>query len=88
MSELQLPTGHSPTSAEALPEVTTEALQSLLALSPDALVVIDQAGTLTFVNEQACTLFGYTSEELIEHALEILLPSRFQRNTWHIASAT
>jgi PAS domain S-box-containing protein len=62
---------------ESLPGVTMEGLNTLLMLSPDALIVINQTGTLIAVNDQACTLFGYHSTELIESQLERLLPARF-----------
>jgi PAS domain S-box-containing protein len=58
-------------------------LTVLMTLSPDALLLVDQAGTLVMANEQAASLFGYTVEQLQEHPLEMLLPE-LQR-TLHIA---
>lgn len=40
-------------------------LQQLLEFAPDAVVVIDQQGLITFWNPMARTLFGWTTEEVI-----------------------
>ena len=45
-----------------------------LDISPDALVIVDHAGTMVMVNEPAAALFGYSCEELREQQLEMLLP--------------
>jgi PAS domain S-box-containing protein len=62
-----------PHSSVAL-HVTSRELTHLLDISPDALVVVDQAGSIVMVNEQAATLFGYSPEELRKQRLEMLLP--------------
>jgi PAS domain S-box-containing protein len=68
----------SPPVGHPLPLATTsEHVQSLLNLSPDALVVVDGAGTITMLNEQAEALFGYARQELLGQQLEVLLPERF-----------
>jgi len=54
--------------------VTLRELIQQMGISPDALVVVDQAGSIVMVNEQAATLFGYSSEELRKQRLEMLLP--------------
>lgn len=58
--------------------VTAVGLQQILDISPDALVVVDQAGTLAMVNEQVAELFGFSREELQGQRLEVLLPERFR----------
>jgi PAS domain S-box-containing protein len=50
----------------------------LLEVSPDAMVLVDPAGCIMSVNNQAQGLFGYTSSELEGKALEALLPERFR----------
>ncbi|HEU5374999.1 MAG TPA: PAS domain S-box protein, partial [Ktedonobacteraceae bacterium] len=60
-----------------LPDVSSESLSALLTLSPDALLVVNQTGTLVAANKEACALFGYRPAELIESPLERLLPTRF-----------
>jgi PAS domain S-box-containing protein len=59
-------------------QITAAALNQLLGISPDALLVIDQAGTIVQVNEQLEELFDYRREELEGQALEVLLPARFR----------
>ena len=45
-----------------------------MSISPDALVIVDQAGKIVMVNELAAALFGYSLEELRQQRLEMLLP--------------
>jgi PAS domain S-box-containing protein len=52
-------------------------LSSLLDAAPDALVIIDEAGKIVYVNAQAVTLFGYAPDELLGESIEKLLPSRY-----------
>lgn len=64
--------------------VTASGLTELLDLSPDALIVVDQAGTITQSNEQATSLFGYHPQEMLGQRLEMLLPDRFRaQHTTH-----
>jgi len=41
---------------------------------PNAIIVVDQAGTIKLVNPQTEELFGYSRQELIGKPVEILLP--------------
>ncbi len=50
--------------------VTAALLAELLDLSPDALVVINQAGTLVMANDQAAALFGYRLQDVLGQPLE------------------
>lgn len=52
--------------------------QALLHAAPDAIVIVDQAGRMVLVNQQAESLFGYEQHDLIGQPIELLLPSRFQ----------
>jgi PAS domain S-box-containing protein len=56
--------------------VTLRELILQMDISPDALVIVDHAGNIVMVNEQAVALFGYSREELREQRLEMLLPER------------
>jgi PAS domain S-box-containing protein len=66
----------SPEHAHPL-EVTARSLETLLALSPDALLVINQDGLLIAVSDQVCAMFRYRPAELVGGSLERLLPARF-----------
>ena len=52
-------------------------LSSLLDAAPDALVIINQAGKIVYVNTQTVTLFGYAPDELLGENIEKLLPNRY-----------
>ncbi len=58
--------------------VTSTGLNELLALSPDALLAVDQAGTIVLANEQASALFGYSGEEFRGRRLDALLPAHLR----------
>jgi PAS domain S-box-containing protein len=50
----------------------------LLELVPDAIVMVDSAGSIALVNTHAEKLFGYSPGELLGKPLETLLPVRFR----------
>ena len=54
-----------------------EIYQRIFEYTPDALLVVDQAGNITLVNAQAETLFGYDRGEMIGQPIEMLVPSRY-----------
>jgi len=45
--------------------------------APDGIVVVDDAGVITNVNELISVMFGYSESELVGQPIEILLPERF-----------
>ena len=55
------------------PRSAEEKFRSLLEAAPDAMVIVNQHGNIELLNQQAENLLGYTSQELIGQAVEILL---------------
>jgi PAS domain S-box-containing protein len=60
--------------------------QQLLDAAPDAIVVIDPAGSIVLVNRQTESLFGYARAELLGEKIEVLIPERFRAG--HIGHRT
>ena len=52
--------------------------REFLESAPDALLLINRAGAILFVNAQAESLFGYTRAELLGVSIEMLLPEQFR----------
>jgi PAS domain S-box-containing protein len=53
-------------------------LRELIDTAPDAVVVVDDSGLISFVNLQTEGLFGYDREELKGRPLDMLIPERFR----------
>jgi len=51
---------------------------SILNSATNAIILTDQDGVISFVNQQTTELFGYEQDELIGLKIEMLLPERFQ----------
>jgi protein-histidine pros-kinase len=52
--------------------------RDLLESAPDAMVIVDQHGTVVLVNSQTVRLFGWPREELLGRPVEELVPERFR----------
>lgn len=55
-----------------------ERFRGLLEAAPDAMVIVDDTGTIRLVNAQTEALFGYRREELLGGPVELLMPHRFR----------
>lgn len=72
------PSQHTPASSPSLPvPISATNVLPFLDISPDALVIINRAGTITMVNGQTEVVFGYAREELLGRSVELLLPKHF-----------
>jgi PAS domain S-box-containing protein len=62
----------------------SELARSALDAAPDAMIIIDQLGSILFVNRQTSAVFGYEHDEIIGQPIEQLMPDRFrQRHISH-----
>ncbi|HEX4003567.1 MAG TPA: sigma 54-interacting transcriptional regulator [Candidatus Acidoferrales bacterium] len=50
----------------------------LLESAPDAMVIVDSAGKIVFVNSQAERIFGYSRQELLGKPIETLIPEEIR----------
>lgn len=49
-----------------------------LDMSPDAIVLVNESGVIIYLNHQAEHLFGYSSAEVIDKKIEILIPEEYR----------
>lgn len=55
--------------------------------APNAILMVNPAGRIEMINEQATQLFGYTRTELLGRQVETLVPARFRANHDGLRSA-
>jgi PAS domain S-box-containing protein len=58
--------------------LSSDFVRSVLESAPDAMIIIDEAGTVVFANRQVAMLFGREPEEIVNQPIEQLLPERFR----------
>jgi PAS domain S-box-containing protein len=78
MSDQQATPQTSLSSASAPLSISTADVLRLLDISPDALVIVNQAGSIALVNEQTEVIFGFPRDELVSQPLDLLLPQRYR----------
>jgi formate hydrogenlyase transcriptional activator len=64
-------------------ERTLALFKELFTASPDAILVVNQAGSITSANPATTRLFGYAESELIGNPVEKLLPERLRSRHAH-----
>src|SRR6266487_2280191 len=55
-----------------------EKFRLVLDAAPNAMIMVDSAGVISFTNAPAATVFGYSLSELIGRHIETLIPERFR----------
>ncbi len=77
--------------AESALKETSQKFRLVVEASPSGILLADEKGRMTLVNEQLTKLFGYAREELVGQSVDLLVPERFQtehaaqRNRFHQA---
>src|SRR5256886_2751868 len=61
------------------PRMQDKRFRQMLDAAPDAMVVVDEAGTVVALNREAERLFGWTDAELVGEPSSRLIPQRFQQ---------
>ena len=55
--------------------------RGLLESAPDAMVIVDNTGTIVMVNDEAEKTFGFSASEMMGQSVNMLIPERF--HAWH-----
>ncbi|MFD0986904.1 sensor domain-containing phosphodiesterase [Methyloligella solikamskensis] len=63
---------------EAAEEVNATRFANIAATSPDAIICNDEDGRVTFWNDAAERLFGYTAQEMVGQTADILIPDSWR----------
>jgi two-component system, LuxR family, sensor kinase FixL len=66
------------TSQPALAAGESALLRSILETVPDAMIVIDERGTVQFFSSAAERLFGYLADEVCGQNVKMLMPSPYR----------
>src|SRR5258708_20944070 len=83
MSDAQASQNTSASSLSASIPISSTNVLPFLDILPDALVIVNPAGTIVMVNQQTEATFGYARSELLGQSLELLLTERL--HAVHIA---
>jgi len=61
-------------------DANQNALRMLIESLPVGLIITDEGGCITDLNQSALRMFGYTRQELLGHTVEMLLPNRLRNS--------
>ncbi len=64
-----------PAGPQRLPAAASATYRELLETAPDAMLVVDESGTVVLANSHAQRLFGYAEQALIGASIEDLVPA-------------
>ncbi|PPK66138.1 response regulator [Actinokineospora auranticolor] len=67
-------------SAESIALEGEQRFHRLVLGAPDAMVIVDERGLITLVNQQTERLFRYRADELVGKPVEVLIPEQFRRD--------
>ena len=77
--------GEAPCFAPLFEEVVVTDDRQLAQLArelADALVIADRDGTITFWNDSAGRVFGWSAEEAVGRSLDLIIPERLRDRHW------
>lgn len=57
-------------------------LEQLLEDAPDAILIADRAGVITYWNNGAQLIFGYSTDEAIGKSLDLIIPENLRGRHW------
>jgi PAS domain S-box-containing protein len=61
-----------------------EMFECFFESAPDAILVTNQTGVITDINQQTTIMFGYEREELVGKSIEVLVPEHLRKqHQWH-----
>jgi PAS domain S-box-containing protein len=58
--------------------ITDEMIASIVAIAADAIICVDDSQRITFFNDGAEQIFGYTAAEILGRPIEVLIPGQFR----------
>ncbi len=59
-----------------------EFLKQLVSNAPDALLIADREGIITFWNRGAERIFGHTAAEAVGRSLDLIIPENLRKRHW------
>jgi len=58
--------------------LSSELIGAVLEAAPDAMLIVDRAGTVRYANRHVTELFGHEHDRIVGHSVEALMPERFR----------